>query len=459
MRQSIVKRLVIMGSVIFICIALFLIATILLNQKGIADGFVINIAGRERMLSQKIAKEVFILNSQDSINFTELNRAMSEFQDGLDILRFGDEQHSYTSTSNKMIISQLDMINQKWADYDKSLGEFIAAMTAINNDKIYLDTHNQEMLQLSENVAAAMTKYNLNSQEIYAASKQGMLTQKMAYHLTRYNNMWDNQSFQDFFDAHDQYNKTIKRFAADQRLAQLPDVKAAITAASALWQEYSRRANNITFDEQELVGSLIKIVDQNKALLSEIEIAVGLYEAESVSIRMSLCYVQIASATVLFMLALYAIGVLKSIKSIFDRFVRSSEDLAHAPSNTAYAEKLRSLIASDSENELAAIYKNISTFLENINAFESNSKQVLMQNDQLAQDITDIADAVLISIQNLKIPQSEKDKIIRDISLSEDIAIQTHDYILNSSQMWRKIKQRLLSSATAIQGNTAAITH
>ena len=451
MKQSIVKRLVIMGSIILICVASFLIATILLNQKGIADGFVINIAGRERMLSQKMSKEAFMLNAQDSINLSELNRAMSEFQDGLNILRFGDEQHSYTSTTNKMIILQLDTINQKWADYNTSLNRFIMAITAINQHKTYLDRNSKEMLQLSENIVRAMVKNNLSAKDIYAASEQGMLTQRMVYHLTRYNNVWEHQSLQDFFDAHDQYNTTLKRLTADKRLAQLPDVKKAIVAASAFWQEYSRHANSIANDERVLVSSLIKIAYQNIALLNEIEIAVGMYETESVTIRTHLYYMQIISAAILFLVGLYVFGVIKSIKSIFDRFVKNSEELAQTPSSAEYADKLRSLIGSDDENELATIYKNISTFLENINTFESNSKQVLKQNDQLAKDITDIADAVLSSIKQLKIPQQTKDKIIRDISLSEDIAIQTHDHILGSSQMWRKIKHRLLSSVSTIQ--------
>ncbi|GHV09250.1 hypothetical protein AGMMS50229_19060 [Campylobacterota bacterium] len=456
MKQGIVKRLVIMGCVSVVCTASLLIAAILLNQKGIIDGFVINIAGRERMLTQKISKEVFILNSQDSINFGELNQAMIEFQSGLNILRFGDEQYSYTATSNEVISAQLDTITQKWTDYSESVTVFIATMSAVNVHKTYLDRYNQEMLQRSAAIAEVMVKHNLSAEDIYDAGELGMLTQKMAYRLIRYNNIWDRQSFQDFSDAHDRYSKTLARFAADGRLMKLPDVRRAIDAAAVLWQEYSRHAIDLTHDEQTLVGSLVKIVNQNIALLNEIEIAVGLYEVESVSIRRNLYYVQIAAAVILSLLTLYAISVLKSIKSIFDHFVQNSEELAHTPTNAANIEKLRLAIASDDQTELATIYKNISIFLENINTFENNSQQVIKQNEQLSQDITEIADGVFKSIKNLKIPQEEKEKIIRDISLSEDIAIQTQDYIISSSQLWQKIKQRLLSSA-AIMGRDHAV--
>ena len=56
-------------------------SVILINQRGLQDGYIINIAGKELMLTQKITKEIFTINAQNSKDYTALNAAIEEFEE------------------------------------------------------------------------------------------------------------------------------------------------------------------------------------------------------------------------------------------------------------------------------------------------------------------------------------------------------------------------------------------
>ena len=92
---KIVTRLIVIGILTTLCIGVMIGSVILINQRSIQDGYLINIAGKERMLTQKITKEVFIINSQNQQNFDELNLAIKEFEENLHTLRYGNQKKEY----------------------------------------------------------------------------------------------------------------------------------------------------------------------------------------------------------------------------------------------------------------------------------------------------------------------------------------------------------------------------
>ena len=53
---KIVTRLIAIGILTTLCVAVMIASVTLINQRGLQDGYIINIAGKERMLTQKITK-------------------------------------------------------------------------------------------------------------------------------------------------------------------------------------------------------------------------------------------------------------------------------------------------------------------------------------------------------------------------------------------------------------------
>ncbi len=61
--------------------------TIYLNAKNKKDALIINIAGKERMLTQRISKNIFYLYHNNSQDTTELDSATQEFIYNLNSLK------------------------------------------------------------------------------------------------------------------------------------------------------------------------------------------------------------------------------------------------------------------------------------------------------------------------------------------------------------------------------------
>ncbi|MDR0407437.1 MAG: type IV pili methyl-accepting chemotaxis transducer N-terminal domain-containing protein [Campylobacteraceae bacterium] len=441
MKQSIVKRLIIVGVGVSICIGIFLSCMILINKKGIADGYVINIAGRERMLSQKISKEVFILNSHEKTDFEELNKALKEFQTGLDSLKYGSDKYNSASSENENVAKQLELISDLWVVFRQNVLIFKTSMMTLNNNKAFLDEHNKQMLSLSDNIVKSMVKHNLSGEDIDDSGRQRMLTQRMAYHLMRYTHKWDMQSYQDFYDSYNLYNETILRFYMDEKYKKYPKLFDEIEKTYKFWLEYSRHANAILANQQTVVDSLNKIIMQNEKLLYEIEKVVDMYEKDSIGTRMYLLKFQLIAILVLLFLAAYSVSVIKQIKVIFNEFIQKSKRLASAQKNALNEKNLIEIMTMDGENELSEISKNISQFVKNVGAHDSN--RVVELSNNITEEITKITNDVIESLKILNISDEEKQKIVSEISLSEDIAIQTSEELIATSKLLNRLKKSL----------------
>ena len=130
------------GILTTLCIGVMIGSVILINQRSIQDGYLINIAGKERMLTQKITKEVFIINSQNQQNFDELNLAIKEFEENLHTLRYGNQKKNINPPSNSTIIKQLALIEKTMARIQKSGSRFQEVSYKFCKNKLFLDENN-----------------------------------------------------------------------------------------------------------------------------------------------------------------------------------------------------------------------------------------------------------------------------------------------------------------------------
>ncbi|MDR1976486.1 MAG: type IV pili methyl-accepting chemotaxis transducer N-terminal domain-containing protein [Campylobacteraceae bacterium] len=441
MKQGIVKRLVVVGIGISLCVGIFLSCTILISKKGIVDGYVINIAGRERMLSQKISKEVFVLNSQDKADFSELDRSLEEFQAGLDSLKYGNKEHGSAPSSDEDITRQLENIGYLWADFRQNVLIFKLSVSALNSNKAFLDEHNKQMLTLSDNIVKSMVAHGLSGQDVDDSGRQRMLTQRMAYHLTRYANKWDAQSYRDFYDSYNLYNETILRFYISAKFKKYPKLFGEIEKTYRFWLEYSPHAAAILANQQTVVDALNEIITQNQKLLSEIEKVVDMYEKESIRTRTYLLNFQLISALILIFLAVYAVTVIKQIRVAFNQIIQKSKTLALSPKSALSKEEISEMMAMEGENELSEISANISQFVKNMGLYNSNKALELSNN--ITEEITKITNDVAQSLKALNIGDEEKQKILSEISLSEDIAIQTSEELIATSKLLNRLKKSL----------------
>jgi phosphohistidine swiveling domain-containing protein len=250
------------------------------EQTKQQSGVVINLAGKQRMLTQKMSKEaLFIAKGIDAEANTEnLKKTAALFDKTLKGLVDGDNSLNLPKTENKEILAQLQKVADLWAPFKSNIDKVAAG----NVDKATLEAISKENLPLLKNMNAAVQMYAKASgskldpamaKKINVAGRQRMLTQKMTKELLLIANGIDADANKD----------NIKKTAAlfDETLNDLianckkPDIKAQFETVKKEWAEYAPIVNGADTSD----AALKKAEALNMTLLKESNKAVKMLEA------------------------------------------------------------------------------------------------------------------------------------------------------------------------------------
>ncbi len=132
--QRISTKIKILSSIVMALVFIIISSTIFLNARTEKDALIINIVGKQRMLTQKIAKNVFYLYETKSTNFTELDNAVQEFTYALNSLRNGNKLLGISASPNQLIANQFYTIDVVWNSYIQNVQQFKREMLFDNNN-------------------------------------------------------------------------------------------------------------------------------------------------------------------------------------------------------------------------------------------------------------------------------------------------------------------------------------
>lgn len=99
---SVSQTIKILGLLLILSIFTVISITIYLNQKNIKDASIVNISGKQRMLTQRITKNIFYLYQTKSQDFSEIDNAIDEFNYGLNTLKDGNKLLNISSAPLKI---------------------------------------------------------------------------------------------------------------------------------------------------------------------------------------------------------------------------------------------------------------------------------------------------------------------------------------------------------------------
>lgn len=171
--NTISKKIKTIGAILFVLMLSIIIATIYLNARNKKDALVINIAGKERMLTQKISKNIFYLYNSDTNDYTELDNATQEFIYNLTSLKNGNKLTGIEEVPTDKIAEQIAKVDLLWRNFDNNVQRFkeLLLQRDDKNEKIIKNivnsiyNTNNHLLQEVDNLVTMYTVYTENKTE------------------------------------------------------------------------------------------------------------------------------------------------------------------------------------------------------------------------------------------------------------------------------------------------------
>ncbi|MCK5917054.1 MAG: type IV pili methyl-accepting chemotaxis transducer N-terminal domain-containing protein [Cocleimonas sp.] len=249
----------------------------------------VNLAGKQRMLTQKMTKESLLiaLNIDSPKNKKNLEATVALFEKTLKGLQVGDKSLGLTKTTNKNILKQFKKVTVLWDDFKPNIesiyrdGVSVAMLQKIAKQNVPLLDEMNKVVGLYEESSGA--DLNELATVINLSGNQRMLTQKMSKELLLIAEGIDEVK------NRDNLNNSIKLFEktleglvngdAELGLPKTNDKKilAQLAEVKSLWSKFKPV---IEKGETEL-ESLKKVAELNPPLLSAMNKVVKMYEVQS----------------------------------------------------------------------------------------------------------------------------------------------------------------------------------
>jgi flagellar biosynthesis/type III secretory pathway chaperone len=218
-------KIKLLGALLIFLMASVIATTIYLNQQNIKDALLINIAGKQRMLTQKIAKNIFYIYYNSSQDFYELSSACDEFIEGLNTLKHGNQDKGILVVPKHEISNQLLEVSKLWGTFYEDVQNFKHLQSLENKnakelEKIVVSVYKNNTILLNnvDKLVSMYTNYSedkTNFIKSFQYSSGGILFLLFIYSLLQL------KSIESHVDAFMQYSKMILNNEDISRLTPL----------------------------------------------------------------------------------------------------------------------------------------------------------------------------------------------------------------------------------------------
>jgi len=274
---------------ILIIFSLIFSSLFAMSDKDLAVS--INLAGKQRMLTQKMSKEALLvkLGIDKDINAKELKKSSELFDKTLKGLEKGDKSLGLVATDDSQIQAKLQEIEKLWEPFYAKVKDIYSLKSLDNSTFDYLDKHNLELLKKMNEAVSMYSKLgNKNgsklkmANDINLAGKQRMLSQMIAKDLLLYQaNIEPKRALKSLTNSVKLFDKTLNGLyngEKDLKLVgtKLPKIINQLNVVKKNWKEVKPLLPKALKDtkNQNLTKKVIAGLDKTK---TEMNKAVILY--------------------------------------------------------------------------------------------------------------------------------------------------------------------------------------
>ncbi|MEW7984414.1 MAG: type IV pili methyl-accepting chemotaxis transducer N-terminal domain-containing protein [Candidatus Thiodiazotropha sp.] len=276
---------------LFIALLLAVAVSDVLAVTASEYAVVINLSGRQRMLTQKMSKEMLLIANKIDVegNRANLKKTAKLFDTTLTGLRDGNAEMGLPATEGRVILKQLDKVRKLWDEFKSVVSE------VVQGGSVDIAKVAQLNLPLLKNMNTAVRLYEKEAKKatgksagvvINLAGKQRMLTQKMSKEMSLValkHNTDDNKS--NLRSTASLFDRTLKGLLDGDGDLELPGTKdkairSQLMAVADLWKEFKPLVERAAGIDAKGVSKddLLQMSKLNLPLLKEMNKAVKMYE-------------------------------------------------------------------------------------------------------------------------------------------------------------------------------------
>jgi len=439
--KGINTKLHVVGSTISLIIISVIVLTVFMNEKSKKDSLIINIAGKQRMLTQKMSKEIFYIKSKQSTDFRVLNSAIDLFENNLKDLLYGNNAKGIYPPQNNKIKLKLEEVHKLWKPFKKQIGNIEEKINLVKPDLESLVIRVNTLLKESDNVVKVMVKYNMSGVFIDLSGRQRMLSQRMGFFLERYLRTNHTEDYMNFLKAKQLYDKTIKMFINDKNIQSISEVNDAVNRTNKYWEAHKEYMTHMIKIENEIKNSVEYIYEKNVKLLDTMDAAVWLYTDYSEEKNSVFVKFQYTSLVVALLILLFAYILSRDIVNHINEFVKKTKALENYNINSIDYKHIQ--VDEQSEDELIEASNYISGFIKKVNTAMNHSEEAIIKAESAVTELQHLADNVDFALQDLDIDKKEKANFDKKVNATEDIAIESAENLIHVRKMLEKLQKNL----------------
>ena len=222
----------------------------------------INIAGLQRMLSQKLTKELLFIQVKVNVEENRQNiiQTVTHFNINLNALMYGSKKQNIPSPATEQIFNKLQLIKNRWSRYKNYIEKKSIKYTSTTLDVLkIIDQVSIDILYDCEDVVQLYVQSAIDSgfipggKLVNIAGRQRMLSQK-AIKEVLYSYMAKKK--------HPSYSTTVNQFEQSHQLLQLHTEKKASELQPTRYTKINRIMDDIQSQWKE-ISILIQQIDDN----------------------------------------------------------------------------------------------------------------------------------------------------------------------------------------------------
>jgi len=236
------------------------------------SGVVINLAGKQRMLTQKMSKEALLVAKgvDKDANSANLKKTVALFDKTLKGLMDGDSSLNLPKTEDKDILAQLKKVSELWASFKTKIEK--NDLQAIAKENLPLLKNMNQAVQMYAKASGSKLDPKM-AKTINLAGKQRMLTQKMTKELLLVaNNIDADANKENAKKTAGLFETTLNNLISETKN---DGIKTQLGVVKKLFDEYKPIITNLDISDE----ALNKANKLNIPLLKEMNKAVKMYEA------------------------------------------------------------------------------------------------------------------------------------------------------------------------------------